>query len=186
MKLLIKNMLTIRCKMLVKMQFEALGIPLKVIELGEVETVRNISIKMKSKLKNELISFGFELIEDKRGMIIERIKILIIKVIRYHRGTLKMNFSSLLSEELNYDYNYLSNIFKARKGITIEGYIIAQKIEHVKELLIYDELSISQIADELHYSSLAHLSNQFKKVTGLTPTCFKRLRHPRLIPIESL
>ncbi len=185
MKLLIKNMLTTRCKLFVKMQFEALGIPLKVIELGEVETVTNLSTEMRTRLKHHLNGFGFELIEDRRSAIIERIKILVIQMIRYHKGALKINFSSLLIEKLNYDYNYLSNVFSADKGITIEGYIIAQKIERVKELLIYNELTLKEIAWQLHYSSVAHLSNQFKKVTGITPTYFKQMKDRRLIPIES-
>ena len=127
-----------------------------------------------------------ELLEDKKAILIEKIKTIIIEMIHYSEEPPILNFSSFLSQKLNYEYNYLSNLFSEVKGTTIEHYIIAHKIERAKELLIYNELTITQIAEKLHYSNVAHLSNQFKKVTGLTPTFFKKMKHKRTIALENL
>ena len=172
--------------MIVQSELQKLSIPFIVIELGEVETAEEISPQKVQEFKNALLRFGLELMEDKKTMLIEKIKTIIIELIHYSDEPPLLNFSSYLSEKLDYDYNYLSNLFSEVKGTTIEHYIIAHKIEQAKELLIYDELSLAQIADKLHYSSVAHLSNQFKKVTGLTPTFFKQMKHKRLIALENL
>ncbi len=186
MKLIIKNMVCIRCKILVKSELENMELTPIIVELGEVEIMENLSAKKRSQLKTALLKSGLELLEDKKSMLTEKIKNIIVEMIHYADEQPKINFSHYLSEKLNYDYTYLSNLFSEVKGITIEQYIISHKIERVKELLIYDELSLTEIAFKLHYSNVAHLSNQFKKVTGLTPTFFKNMKHKRLIPLENL
>lgn len=157
-----------------------------VVELGEVEIMENLSGEQQKQLKTSLLSFGLELLEDKKSMLIERIKTIIIEMIHYTDDPPLLNFSAYLSEKLNYDYNYLSNLFSEVKGTTIEHFIIAHKIERAKELLIYNQLTLTEIAEKLHYSNVAHLSNQFKKVTGLTPTFFKKMKHKRLTALENL
>lgn len=158
-----------------------------VVELGEVEiTEPQLSPEKQQELKTALLKFGLELMEDKKSMLIEKIKTTIIQMIHYSDEPPLLNFSAYLREKLNYDYNYLSNLFSEVKGTTIEHFIIAHKIERAKELLIYNELSLTEIAEKLHYSNVAHLSNQFKKVTGLTPTFFKKMKHKRLIALENL
>jgi AraC-like DNA-binding protein len=186
MKLLIKNMVSLRCKMIVKSELENLGLRLKAVELGEVEVAEEISEPLSEMVKTALAKFGFELMEDKKSILIEKIKNIIVEMIHYSEEPPVLNFSAFLSEKLNYDYNYLSNLFSEVKGITIEHYIIAHKIERAKELLIYNELTLTEIAHKLHYSSVAHLSNQFKKVTGLTPSFFKKMKHKRDITLENL
>jgi AraC-like DNA-binding protein len=186
MKLLIKNMVSLRCKMIVKSELENMGLHPIIVELGEVTVMEDISAEMQSKLSKSLLKYGFELLEDKKSILIERIKNIIVEMIHYSEEPPLLNFSSFLSEKMNYDYNYLSNLFSEVKGTTIEHYIISHKIERAKELLIYNELSLTEIADKLHYSSVAHLSNQFKKVTGLTPSFFKKMKHKRLIAHENL
>jgi YesN/AraC family two-component response regulator len=177
MKLFIKNMVCDRCKMAVNNELITLGIKPKSIELGEVDIGdTNLSIEQLTILAERLKSIGFELIDDKKSRIIERIKNIIIEQVHYHDYQEPIKLSVSLAEELHYDYNYLSNLFSSIEGITIEQFHIHQKIERVKELLVYDELSLSQIAFELGYSSVAYLSNQFKKVTGLTPSFFKNLK----------
>lgn len=157
-----------------------------VVELGEVEIRENLSAQQQKQLKTSLLSFGLELLEDKKSMLIEKIKTIIIEMIHYTDDPPLLNFSAYLSERLNYDYNYLSNLFSEVKGTTIEHFIIAHKIERAKELLIYNQLTLTEIAEKLHYSNVAHLSNQFKKVTGLTPTFFKKMKHKRLTALENL
>ena len=157
-----------------------------VVELGEVEIMETLSGEQQKQLKTSLLSFGLELLEDKKSMLIERIKTIIIEMIHYTDDPPLLNFSAYLSEKLNYDYNYLSNLFSEVKGTTIEHFIIAHKIERAKELLIYNQLTLTEIAEKLHYSNVAHLSNQFKKVTGLTPTFFKKMKHKRLTALENL
>jgi AraC-like DNA-binding protein len=186
MKLYIKNMVSIRCTMVVKAEIKNMGLHPIIVELGEVEIKENISGKMYGALKIALLKSGLELMDDKKAMLIEKIKNTIVEMIHYSEELPKTNFSDYLSKKLNYDYTYLSNLFSEVKGITIEHFIISHKIERVKELLVYNELTLSEIAWKLRYSSVAHLSNQFKKVTGLTPSFFKKMKHKRLIALENL
>jgi YesN/AraC family two-component response regulator len=186
MKLLIKNMVSLRCKLIVKSELEKMHVHFSVVELGEVEITDKLSIEQLEELKIALLKFGLELLEDKKSMLIEKIKNIIVEMIHYSDEPPMLNFSVYLSEKLNYDYNYLSNLFSEVKGTTIEHFIISHKIERAKELLIYNELTLTEIAEKLHYSNVAHLSNQFKKVTGLTPTFFKAMKNKRLIALENL
>lgn len=186
MKLLIKNMVSLSCKMIVKSELEKMGLHYIIVELGEVEITEDLSETMQKQLQTSLIKFGLELLEDKKSIIIEKIRNIIVEMIHYSDEPLKTNFSDYLSKKLNYDYNYISNLFSEVKGTTIEHYIIAHKIERAKELLIYNELTLTDIAFKLHYSSVAHLSRQFKKVTGLTPSFFKKMKHKRLIALENV
>jgi YesN/AraC family two-component response regulator len=172
--------------MIVKSELENMGLHPIIVELGEVTIVEDITPEMQCKLSKSLLKYGFELLEDKKSILIERIKNIIVEMIHYSEEPPLLNFSSFLSEKMKYDYNYLSNLFSEVKGTTIEHYIISHKIERAKELLIYNELSLTEIADKLHYSSVAHLSNQFKKVTGLTPSFFKKMKHKRLIAHENI
>jgi AraC-like DNA-binding protein len=186
MKLLIKNMVSLRCKMIVKSELEKLGLTFNLVELGEVEISQDLTPKQQEDLQAALAKYGLELMEDKKSMLIEKIKNIIVEMIHYSDEPPTINFSSFLSDKLNYDYNYLSNLFSEVKGMTIEHYIISHKIERAKELLIYNELTLTEIAYKLHYSSVAHLSTQFKKITGLTPSFFKNMKHKRLIGRENL
>src|SRR4030095_16201294 len=186
MRLFIKNMVSLRCKIIVKSELEKIRLPFTVVELGEVEIMTEISPEQQEQLRASLLQFGLELIEDKENILIEKIKNIIIEMIHYSEDASILNFSAYLSEKLNYDYNYLSNLFSEVKGTTIEHFIISHKIERAKELLIYNELTLTEIAEKLHYCNVAHLSNQFKKVTGLTPTFFKKMKHQRLIALENL
>jgi AraC-like DNA-binding protein len=186
MKLYIKNMVCSRCKMVVKSEFEKLGLPTISVELGEVELEKEISDEQKEVLLENLQVLGFDLIDDKKTKTVERIKNLIVDLVHHKNNDLKINLSDYLAENLNQDYNSLSNLFSEIENTTIEKYFISQKIEKVKELLIYNELSLSEIADILNYSNVAHLSNQFKKITGFTPTSFKQLKDKKRIQIENL
>jgi YesN/AraC family two-component response regulator len=185
LKLFVKYMVSIRCKMLVKSELKKLGLHFTKVELGEVE-VKEITPEQREQLKTELLKAGLELMEDKRAILIERIKSIIVEMVHYADDPPKINFSVYLSEKLNYDYTYLANLFSEVTGTTIESYVIAHKIERAKELLIYDELTLSEISYRLNYSSVAHLSNQFKKVTGLTPTFFKHLKHKKRRTLENV
>lgn len=175
-----------RCKMVVKSEFEKLGLQTISVELGEVELQNEITESQKEVLLQNLHSLGFDLLDDKKSKTIEKIKTLIIDLVHHKNNELKTNLSDYLSENLSQDYNTLSNLFSEVENTTIEKYYISQKIEKVKELLIYNELSLSEIADLLHYSNVAHLSNQFKKITGFTPTNFKQLKDKNRIQIENL
>jgi YesN/AraC family two-component response regulator len=186
MRLLIKNMVSLRCKLIVKSELEKMHFHFSTVELGEVEVAEDLTPSQQNELKASLQKFGLELLEDKKSMLIEKIKNIVVEMIHYSEEPPVLNFSAFLAEKLNYDYNYLSNLFSEVKGTTIEHFIIAHKIERAKELLIYNELTLTQIADKLHYSNVAHLSNQFKKVTGLTPTFFKKMKYKRLIALENL
>lgn len=179
-------MVSLRCKMIVKSELEKMHLQFTVVELGEVEITGELSSKQQQELKTSLLKSGLELLEDKKSMLIEKIKNIVVEMIHYSDEPPVLNFSNYLSEKLNYDYNYLSNLFSEVKGTTIEHFIIAHKIERAKELLIYNELTLTEIAEKLHYSNVAHLSNQFKKVTGLTPSFFKKMKHKRLIALENL
>jgi len=172
--------------MVVKSELENVGVPYTVVELGEVELKDSISKDQRDQLNVLLKKSGLELMDDKKSMLIEKIKTVIIELIHYSGELPKTKFSEYLSDKLNHDYTYLSNLFSEVQGITIEHYLIAHKIERVKELLVYDELNLTEIAYKLHYSSVAHLSNQFKKVTGLTPSYFKQLKNKRLSTLEDV
>jgi len=172
--------------MVVKDELIKLGLHPKSVELGEVEIIEELNSQKKSQLNKVLESYGFELIDDKKSQLIEKIKNTIVELVHYSEDQLKTNFSEHISAKLHYDYNYLSNLFSEVEGTTIEKYVIAQKIEKVKELLKYDELSLSTIADKLGYSSVAYLSNQFKKQTGLTPSFYKSLRQNKRTNLEDL
>ena len=175
-----------RCILVVKQELEKLGIPIKQVSLGEVETTEDIPTETISQLSKNLSALGFELLDSNKHQLIEKIKNTIIHEVHYSEGERVYNYSEILSKALLKDYSYLSNLFSEVEGITIEKYIIHQKIEKAKELIIYDELNLSEIAYRLGYSSVAHLSNQFKKVTGLSPSHFKQLKENRRKPIDEL
>ncbi|WP_372906217.1 helix-turn-helix domain-containing protein [Rhodohalobacter sp.] len=186
MKLYIKYMVSLRCKMLVKSELEKLGLTCSSVELGFVDVKEEITKDQLDTFSKNLKKSGLELLDNKKNILVEKIKAVIVEMIHYSDEVPKVNDSEYISEKLNYDYTYLSNTFSEVKGITIQQYIILHKIEKVKELLIYDELTLTEIAYKLHYSSVAHLSNQFKKVTGLTPTYFKELKDRRSKSLEDL
>jgi len=187
MNIYIKNMVSRRCKMLVTEELQKLGIEYSSIDLGMIKLSREITPMQSKKLQETLIGSGLELMEDKKAILIEKIKITIIEIIHFSDEYVKYKFSSYLSEKLGYDYAYLANLFSSETGITIEKYIIRHKVERVKELLLYDELSLKEISYRMHYSSVAHLSSQFKKSTGLTPSYFKQIaQHRKRIAIEDL
>ena len=186
MKIYIKNMVCSRCKMVVKSELEKLGLHTISVDLGKVEILENNIDNQKEKLQKRFKLLGFELLDDKISKTIERIKNLITELVHSQNIILETNLSTYLSKDLLQDYNTMSSLFSDVEGITIEHYYIAQKIEKVKELLIYDEFSLYQIADKLQYSDVAHLSNQFKKVTGFTPTAFKNSKISYRIQIEDL
>jgi AraC-like DNA-binding protein len=175
-----------RCKMVVKSELEKLGLHPFSVELGEVEIQEENLDLVKDNLVKNLHLLGFELMDDKKSKIIERVKTLIIELVHDKNNDLKTNLSDYLSEQLCQDYNTLSHLFSEVEGITIEKYFIAQKVEKVKELLMYDEMTLSEIAYQLNYSSIAHLSNQFKKITGFSPTYFKQLKDRKRQQIEDL
>jgi AraC-like DNA-binding protein len=175
MKLYIKFMVSLRCKLMVKDALNRIGIPYKSINLGEVELAENISEQHREQLQKVLLESGLELMDDKKAILIEKIKLIVIEMVHYSDEIPKVNFSEYLSEKLDLDYTYLSNLFSENQGLTIEHFVILHKIERAKELIIYDEKNLSEIANILHYSSVSHLSNQFKKITGLTPTFFKSI-----------
>ena len=172
-------MVCIRCKMVVKSELEKLGLHYVTVDLGEAEIIEEISAEQLAKLSVSLKKTGLELMDDKKSILIDKIKTIIIELVHYNDEQIKINLSNYLSEKLNYDYTYLANLFSEVKGTTIEQFYLSHKIEKVKELLVYDELNLTEIAWKLHYSSVAHLSNQFKKMTGLTPTHFKALKNKR-------
>ena len=186
MKLYIKYMVSLRCKMLVQSELEKLGLTCISVDLGMVEIKEEISDEQLDEFSRNLKKSGLELLDDKKNILVEKIKSVIIEMIHYSDEVPKVNDSDYISEKLGYNYTHLSNIFSEVKGITIQQYIILHKIERVKELLIYDELNLTEIAYLLNYSSVAHLSNQFKKITGLTPTYFKSLKEKRSRNLEDL
>ncbi len=179
-------MVSSRCKMVVRQELQKLGLHYANVDLGTVEILENITDLQREQLHKNLKVFGLELLDDKRKIIIEKIKSVIIEMIHYSEEMPKVNYSDYISEKLGYDYTYLANTFSEVKGITIQQYIILHKIERVKELLLYDEVNLTEISYMLHYSSVSHLSNQFKKVTGLTPSFFKKLKEKRKGNLEDL
>lgn len=179
-------MVSARCKIMVKEELKKLGLHFIVVDLGEVEIMENISAEQREKLKAVLLESGLELMDDKRAVLIEKIKNVIIEMVHHTDEMIKTNFSDFLSKKLNHDYTYMANLFSEIQGTTIEQFIISHKIERIKELIIYGELNITEIAWKMNYSSVAHLSNQFKKVTGLSPSHFKQLKDKRRSPIEEI
>ncbi|MCX6305938.1 MAG: AraC family transcriptional regulator [Bacteroidetes bacterium] len=186
MKIYIKYMVSARCKLAVKEALKQLGLHFIVVDLGEVEIMETLTSEQRNKLTQALLDSGLELMDDKRAVLIERIKNAIIEMVHHSEETIKTNFSSFISKKLEHDYTYLANLFSEVQGTTIEQFIISHKIERIKELIIYDELNISEIAWKMNYSSVAHLSNQFKKVTGLSPSHFKQLKVKRRSLIEDI
>jgi AraC-like DNA-binding protein len=176
MKLYIKYMVSLRCKMAVKEELRKLGLHFIILDLGEVEIMEDLSTDELEQLRMGLLSSGLELMDDKKTVLIDKIKNVIIQMIHYMEELPSTKYSDYISQKLDYDYTYLSNIFSEVKGITIQQFIISHKIEKIKELIIYNELNLTEISYKLQYSSVAHLSNQFKKVTGMTPTQFKNLK----------
>jgi AraC-like DNA-binding protein len=163
-----------------------LGLHYVIVDLGEADIMETISKQQHDQLKTALLRSGLELMDDKKSVLIEKIKNIIIELVHYSEEPLAINFSEYLSQKLNHDYTYLANLFSEVQGTTIEKFLIAHKIERVKELLVYDELNLTEIAYQMHYSSVAHLSTQFKKITGLTPSHFKQLKDKRRDMLENL
>jgi AraC-like DNA-binding protein len=179
-------MVCIRCKMVVKDILDRMGFHYTSIELGEADIRETISPSQFIQLRTSLLQAGLELMDDKKSILIHKIKTVVVELVHYSEEPLSVNFSDYLSQKLNYDYTYLANLFSEVQGITIEKFVIAHKIERVKELLVYNELTLTEIAYRMHYSSVAHLSTQFKKVTGLTPSHFKQLKDKRRSMLEDL
>jgi AraC-like DNA-binding protein len=179
-------MISNRCKLAVKEELTKLGLHFVVVDLGEVEIMEDMTPEQRQQLQLGLISAGLELMDDKRAVLIERIINVITDMIHRSEELPKMNYSDYISEKLKYDYTYLSNLFSEVKGITIQQFIIIHKIEKVKEFLLYDELNLTEISHKMHYSSVAHLSNQFKKITGITPSNYKLLKDKGRKPIEEI
>lgn len=179
-------MVSERCKMAVKEELKKLGLHFIVVSLGEVEIMENISMDMRAQVKAGLLLSGLELMDDKKAMLIEKIKNAIVEMVHHSDEMIKVNFSDYLAEKLSHDYTYMANLFSEVQGTTIEQFIISHKIERIKELIIYGELNITEIAWKMNYSSVAHLSNQFKKMTGLSPSHFKQLKDKRRSPIEEI
>lgn len=171
---------------MVKEELKKLGLHFMVVDLGEVEIMEDITAEQRIELQNALHESGLELMDDKRAILIEKIKNVIIDMVHHSEEVIKTNFSEYLTSKLDYDYTYLANLFSEVQGTTIAQFLISHKVERIKELIIYDELSISEIAWKMNYSSVAHLSNQFKKVTGLTPSHFRQLKNKRRSPIEEV
>ena len=179
-------MVSLRCKMVVKDELRKLGISYSNISLGQVELAEEINRSQLERIRNALKQSGLELMDDKKSVLIEKIKDVVIEMVHYEDELPRVNFSDYLTEKLGYNYTYLANLFSETEGTTIEHFIIIHKIERVKELIIYDELNLTEIAWKLHYSSVSHLSNQFKKITGLTPSFFKSLKDKKRSNLENL
>jgi AraC-like DNA-binding protein len=185
-KIYIKYMVTLRCKMVVQSELEKLQIPVTRVDLGEASIGDHVTGEQLKQLGEALRKTGLELMDDKKSILVEKIKAVIIEMVHYNDDQIKINLSDYLSEKLNHNYTYLANLFSEVKGTTIEHFYLAHKIEKVKELLVYDELSLTEIAYRLNYSSVAHLSNQFKKMTGLTPSHFKQLKRKRRSNLDNM
>lgn len=186
MKLYVKYMVSLRCKMLVKKELEKLGLHAVLVDLGMIETLEDLTPSQRDTLKENLLKSGLELLDDKKSILVEKIKNVITELIHHTEELPQVNYSDYISEKLDYDYTYLANVFSQVKGITIQQFIIINKIERVKELILYDELNLTEISYKLHYSSVAHLSNQFKKVTGLSPSFYKKLKEKRKNNLENM
>ncbi len=186
MKLYIKYMVSLRCKMLVVTELKKLGLNYVALELGMVETLEDITREQREQLSANLRKSGLELLENKKHILIEKIKNVITQMIHHSDELPKVNYSDYISEKLGYDYTYLANTFSEVQGITIQQFIILHKVERIKELILYDELNLTEISHKLHYSSPAHLSSQFKKVTGLTPSFYKKMKLKRMKNLDNL
>jgi YesN/AraC family two-component response regulator len=179
-------MVSLRCKIIVQTVLECLEVCFNRVELGHVDTIEVLSASQVQSVKTALGYYGLELMEDRESIIVEKIRNVIVEMIHYNEELPVVNFSNYLSEKLHYDYHYLSNLFSKVKGTTIEQYIIAHKIERVKILMMYDEFTLTEIAYRLHYSNIAHLSNQFKKVTGIPPSEFRKMKNKKLTALENI
>ena len=179
-------MVSNRCKLAVKEVLKKLGLHFIVVDLGEVDIMENITEEQRQELKKALLESGLEMMDDRRSVLIEKIKTVIIEMVHHSEEEINVNFSHYLSEKLQHDYTYLANLFSEVQGTTIEQFLISHKIERIKELIMYGELNITEIAWKMNYSSVAHLSNQFKKMTGLSPSHFKQLKNKRRIPLEEI
>jgi len=179
-------MVCIRCKMVVKAELTNIGLHFSSVELGQAEIIEDISIEQRDQIRIALSKSGLELMDDRKAILVERIKKAIIELVHYSEEPLTVKLSVYLSQHLNHNYTYLANIFSETKGHTIERFYIEHKIERIKELLIYDELTLTEIAFKMHYSSVAHLSTQFKKITGNTPSFYKKLKKKRRSLLEDL
>jgi len=179
-------MVSNRCKIAVKEVLKSLNIHYIMVDLGEVEIMEELSDLQREQVRVGLQYSGLELMDDKRAVLIEKVKNIIIEMVHHTSEPISVNFSDYLSQKLDYDYTYLANLFSEVQGTTIERFIISHKIERIKELMIYDELTITEIAYKMNYSSVAHLSNQFKKVTGLSPSHFKKVKGQKRSPIEDV
>ncbi len=179
-------MVSARCKTAVKQVLKSMGLHFIVVDLGEVDILENLSSQQLEELRALLSDVGFELMDDKRAILIQQIKNIVIEMVHHSDVLIKTNFSDYLSSKLNHDYTYMANLFSEVQGTTIEHFIILHKIERIKELIMYNELNITEISYKMNYSSVAHLSNQFKKVTGLSPTHFKQLKVKKRKPIEEI
>lgn len=186
MKIFIKYMVSNRCKLAVKEELKKLGLHYILVDLGEVELMEELSEEQHEQLKIGLRCLGLELMDDKKAILIEKIKNTIIEMVHHTNDLIKVNFSYYLSDKLHHDYKYMANLFSEVQGITIEHFMIAHKVERIKELIIYDEMNMTEIAFVMNYSSVAHLSNQFKKATGLSPTHYKQLKDKKRRPIEEV
>ncbi len=186
MKFFVKHMISTPCKMFVKEELTKLGISYNSVELGEVEVDQKLSVFQKESLSDSLKKYGLEVVDDRRTILVEKIKAVITELVYYSDERPNIKISYILSEKLNLNYNYLAKVFSEYQGITIEKYIILQKIEHIKELMMYGELNMTQIANKLNYSSVAHLSLQFKKNTGYTPSTYRQLNVNRRRTIEEI
>lgn len=182
----IKNMVCIRCQMVVKNELEKIGFKYVYVKIGEAETFDPLDAEQLKQLDRALKKSGLLLMDSKKSILVEQIKSTIIELVHHTDDQIKVNLSVFLSEKLNHDYPYLANLFAEVNGITIEKFYLTHKIEKVKELIVYDELNLTQIANKMHYSSVAHLSNQFKKFTGLTPSHFKKLKNKRRGTLEDV
>ncbi|MCF8227978.1 MAG: helix-turn-helix transcriptional regulator [Bacteroidales bacterium] len=179
-------MVCIRCQMVVKSELEKVGLRYVYVKIGEADIIGDVEPVQLEKLKANLKKSGLLLMDNKKSVLVEKIKFAVIELVHYSEDQIKVNLSNYLSEKLNYNYNYLASLFSEVKGITIEKFYLKHKIERVKELIVYDELNLSEIAYRMHYSSVAHLSNQFKKYTGLTPTHFKNLKNKNRETLEDV
>jgi YesN/AraC family two-component response regulator len=175
LKLYIRYMVSVRCKMVVKDELTKLGLQYRSVELGEADLLQSISQEQRQQFRAALLTSGLELMDDKKAVLIQKIRTIIIELVHYSEEPLSINLSVYLAEKLQHDYTYLANLFSEVQGTTIEKFFISHKIERVKELLVYSELTLAEISYKMHYSSVAHLCTQFKKVTGLTPSHFKSL-----------
>jgi AraC-like DNA-binding protein len=185
-KLYIKGMVSLRCKIAVKEELKKLGLHYIFVELGEVDIMEDLTVSQREQLKENLLKIGLELMDDKKSILVERIKNIITEMVQYTEELPDVNYSVYIADKLRHDYTYLSNIFSEVNGISIKQYIINQKIEKAKEFIMYDELTLSEIAFKLHYSSIGHFSNQFKKITGVTPSFYKGLKQKRRINLENI